>query len=193
MTINKNLIIYLPGYKTDINVSSIIRNVALKLNYKFLRINYSDELGNTFFDIEKIIDKVLIRINKTLEKHSFEKVILIGYSFGAAIAVEIAINGFFNKLVLISVFDDRKSFLKKRKIKITCRENISPVKKIKQIKIPIVFIHGNKDLSINLERSKKVFKKSNDKSIFLEINADHYFKQKLQKNQLYNQLLDQLQ
>lgn len=191
--INKNLIIYLPGYKTDVNVSGVVRNVASKLKCKFLRINYSNKMDDFYFDIEKIIDKVLIKINKTLEKNNFEKVILMGYSLGAAIAVEISINDLFNKLVLISVFDDRANLLKKRNIKITPRENISPIKKIKQIKIPIIFIHGDKDLSINIKRSKKVFKKSNDKSIFLKINADHYFKQKLQKNQLYNYLLDQLQ
>jgi len=193
MIINKNLIIYLPGYKTDINVSNIVKNVASKLNYKFLKINYSDESGEFFFDIEKIINKVLLKINKTLEKHGFEKVILIGYSLGAAIAVEITTNNLFNKLILISVFDDRENLLKKRNIKITPRENISPIKKIKKIKIPIIFIHGNKDLSINIERSKKVFKKSNNKSIFFEINANHYFKQKSQKDRLYNYLLDQLQ
>lgn len=193
MMINKNLIIYLPGYKTDVNVSNVIKNVSLKLNYKFLRINYGNESDDFCFDIEKIINEILIKINKILIKNNFEKVILIGYSLGAAIAVEIAINDLFNKLVLISIFDDREDLLKKRNIKITSRENISPIKKIKQIKIPTIFIHGNKDLSINIERSIKVFKKSNNNSIFLEANADHYFKQKSQKNQLYNYLLDQLQ
>lgn len=189
---SNTLVIYIPGYKPNQHIFNVVKGSSLSLKYDLKKVTYSFKSTS---DIIKLTKKIETEIKIKIKKGNWKKIILIGYSLGAAISVEISSRNpeFFSKLILISVFNDRKSLLKERGILIKDQENLSPIKKISKIKTPIVFIHGVDDISIRPELSIKVFKKANQPSSFIKLNSDHYFKKENQSEQLNDQLLFQLQ
>lgn len=73
--------------------------------------------------------------------------------------------------------------------KLAKKENICPAKLVGNIKIPIVFIHGNKDISVPMKRGLNVYENSDKKkSLFIIINADHYFKDHKSREELCESL-----
>ena len=179
---DRTIVVYIHGYRGDKDELPFLRNFIIKKK-KFSFFSFSYKLqkssgGN--YTIQKIISNIKKVINRFLNKHHFDKCYIIGYSLGAAIAVEIVARKLIkcDGLILISVFDNRKDLLKSRKIDIREEENIIPVISIKRIKKTYaLFIHGISDKSIDLERGKRVFNNSYKKnSKFIKLNIDHYFK-----------------
>lgn len=83
----------------------------------------------------------------------------------------------FNGAIFLSVFDNLKRLLSQRGINLTDKNNIIPANLIKNINIPVVFIHGKNDVSIPIQKGLNVYNNSNKKkSLFLSINTGHYFK-----------------
>lgn len=53
-----------------------------------------------------------------------------------------------------------------------------PIEKVKKIKAPILFVHGDKDVSIDIQESKDIFKAANKpKDFIITKGADHNFRQ----------------
>ncbi len=159
------LVIYLPGYKGNKKELSFLRNFIVKeKNKSFLSLTYalhgSDKKNYAIKDIVSGLEETL---KKFLSQRHFRRCYLVGYSLGAALALDLAARGKikFDKLILISVFDDRKDLLAKRGINLSAQENISPVKLVKKNKkTPKVFIHGAFDMSIVPARGRKVYNNS---------------------------------
>ncbi|MDP2741545.1 MAG: hypothetical protein Q8O66_02590 [bacterium] len=60
-----------------------------------------------------------------------------------------------------------------------------PKKLIKNVDIPIVFIHGFKDVSIPIQKGINVYDNSNkERSLFLKIETSHYFKDRMSYRKL---------
>jgi len=159
------IVIYLPGYKGGKKELSFLRNFIIKEKKKsFFSLAYDlcgpDKKKYTTDDVVSEIEKT---IKDFLVKHCFHKYYLVGYSLGAALALNLATRGVikFDKLILISVFDDRKDLLAERGISLNPQENISPVKLVKKNKkTPKIFIHGALDASIDPSRGLKVYNNS---------------------------------
>lgn len=179
---NRAIVIFLHGYKGNKNELSFLRDFIVKnKKFSFLSLSYKLKKGKKKnCTAKEIILNIKKNINIVSNDYHFDKYYLIGYSLGAALAVDIVSKKMIkcDGLALISIFDDRKNLLKYRGIKINNSENINPINSIKKIrKIPIIFIHGTLDKSVNLKRGKKVFNNSNKKnSEFITLPVDHYFK-----------------
>lgn len=174
------LVVFLPGYKGNNNELSFLRDFIVKeIGFSFLCLPYKLTEKGKERPIRKINEELLKKIKTFLDSHKFKHCYLIGYSLGAALALDIASKktSNFSSLILISIFDDRKSLLLTRGIKLLRKNNISPVRIIKKVKnLPTLFIHGINDKSIVVERVKKVFRVSNKKySELCIIPGDHYF------------------
>lgn len=180
--INKNkkiAVVFIPGYKNNNNHTVFEKIIKNNSNFKLFSIPYS--IKNTdgyFFTSKEITTNITMAINTRLKNSIFDQYYLIGYSLGAALAIEIVAEKLikFNRLILISIFDNRKSLLKGKNINLPSNENLIPYNSIKKIhNTPTIFMHGMFDKSINIKRAMRVFKNSNNKSRFVTLPTDHYF------------------
>lgn len=175
----KTAIIFIPGYKNDSNCTVFEKIIKENRKFKLFSIHYN--IKNTvgsFFTSKEIIANIIIDINKFIKYSVFDQYYLIGYSLGAALAMEITAKKLIkcNKLILLSIFDNRKDLLKDKGIHLPNNENLVPYNSIKKIpNTPIVFMHGMFDKSVNIKRGLRVFKNSNNKSKFVFLPTDHYF------------------
>ncbi len=161
-----------------------------------LKITYgSRNVADEVIKLDTVDDEISEVINKIVKENNYKKVCLVGYSLGAAVATRIVANRLINctKLILISIFDDRQDLLKERSQVIIASEEIKPVDLVKKIiDIPIVFIHGSLDKSINICRAKRVFVNSNVLSSFISLPTDHSFTGRGLEDTLMAYLSDQL-
>lgn len=183
---DETLVVLLPGYKGNNNELSFLRDYIVKeMGFSFLCLPYKLTEEGKERPIRKVIKELVKKIKTFFDSHKFKHCYLIGYSLGAALALDIASKktSNFSGLILISIFDDRKSLLLNRGIKLLRKNNISPIRIIKKVKnLPTLFIHGINDKSIVIERAKKVFKESNKKySNLYTIPGDHYFNDRRSK------------
>ncbi len=184
-----SLVVFLPGYKRDDNELSFLRDFIVKEKcFSFLYLPYQLVEGSKERPIRKIVMKLVEQINIFFANRKFKSCYLIGYSLGAALALDIAVDypNKFSGLVLISVFDDRRNLLLSRGIRLARENNISPIRLIKKNKqIRTLFIHGVSDKSVAIERAVKVFDESNKKiSKFIPVFGDHYFNDPYSKSLL---------
>ena len=158
------------------------------MRLSYLSFNYGERNNkNEVINIKNASNEAKRVLRKFLSKHSFKQVFLIGYSLGSGVAVMSACQKSikFDGIILVSIFDNLKQLLAQRGIEFTEKDNICPSKLVKNIEIPIVFIHGNKDTSVPMKRGLTVYENSDKKkSLFIAINADHYFKDHKSRKEL---------
>ncbi len=188
------VIIFLPGYSGNKNELPFLEKFFTKnkkISFFSLSYHLQDTNGKKY-PIKDVVLEIEKTIKNFLDNYNFKECYLIGYSMGAALALEIISKKEikFDKLILLSVFDDRKDLLKERGAEIKPLENISPIKTIKKNKkIPVFFIHGEFDISINPERSLMVYNNSNKlNSKFILLPISHYFNSTAAKRILLNSL-----
>lgn len=178
---DKAVVIYLHGYGGNKKELPFLRNfIVKKKKISFFSFSYVSPDVNKKRPLTKYIAREIERTIKIfLSSRHFKKYYLIGYSLGAALALAITPKALakFDKLILISIFDDRKDLLKNRGINISDNENISPALLIKKNKkTPTIFIHGAFDSSISMERGLRVYNNSrNKKNEFIPLPVGHYF------------------
>ena len=107
-----------------------------------------------------------------------EKIILYGESLGTGVAVEIGQNNKFNSIILESPYT---SMIKAAKIyypylpvKFLLKDKYESEKKIKNIKTPILIMHGKKDDIVPFYMGKKLFEIANKPKKFLQIEEDDH-------------------
>jgi pimeloyl-ACP methyl ester carboxylesterase len=189
----ENLVCFLHGYKGDKDELSFLRDyITKKKKFSFFSFSYGNR-NNNIFSIYGLDTKIAKIIKNIIKKYSFQHLYLIGYSLGSALAVRIISRKLIkiDRLILISIFDNRKGLLASRGIKISKKENLMPLCRIKNIiGIKVFFIHGSIDRSIGLDRAKRVFDKlkQNNKFFFIIKGANHYFKNKYSKDSLIKAL-----
>jgi len=177
---DKTLVIFLPGYKSNNQELLFLKDsMEKKRGTSFVCLPYQLIEGTGERSIKQISEELAKQIKSLLLEHEFSRCYLIGYSLGAALALNIVVDypNMFSGLVLISVFDDRKNLLLNRGIILAKENDIKPISLIEKTKrTNLLFIHGTSDKSIAIERAIKVSKKSNKKySQFISIPDDHYF------------------
>lgn len=182
------LVIFLHGYKGDKDEFKFLRNwITEEMHLSYYSLTYGKrDKNNQISTLEKIIDELKIQINKIQTRYNFKKIIIYGYSLGAAISVKLIGTKLVkcHGLILHGIFDDRAKLLKKRKIILPKKDNIKPIELISKISnIPVVFLHGSSDQSIKPDLSHKVFMHSNNrlKSIYLTAPMGHNINNKSAK------------
>ena len=107
-----------------------------------------------------------------------ENIILYGESLGTGVAVEIGQTNKFNSIILESPYT---SMIKAAKIyypylpvKFLLKDKYESEKKIKNIKTPILIMHGKKDDIVPFYMGKKLFEIANKPKKFLQIEEDDH-------------------
>ena len=171
------LVVFLHGYRGNKDELSFLRSVIKGKRYSFLSFTYGKRDPNGAVSRVRGLDKKIFQtISSFLEQHHYQKVYLVGYSLGAALAFSLAKLIPCQGLILISVFDDRKELLRSKGIGLPLGENIRPVELVRKLQgLPMVFIHGIMDRSVSPERAKKVYEANSLHSFFISLPVSHYF------------------
>ena len=99
-----------------------------------------------------------------------DNIILYGESLGTGVSVEVAQNKKFAGIILESPFtsmvDAGKFYYFYLPVSLLLKDRYETVKKLKNIKIPILVMHGKKDKIVPFHMGQKVFEKANEPKFY---------------------------
>ena len=107
-----------------------------------------------------------------------ENIILYGESLGTGVAVEIGQTNEFNSIILESPYTSMekaaKIYYPYLPVKLLLKDKYNSEKKIKNIKTPILIMHGKKDNIIPFYMGERLFKIANKPKKFLQVEEDDH-------------------
>ncbi|MBI5207572.1 MAG: alpha/beta hydrolase [Candidatus Firestonebacteria bacterium] len=195
----KGTIIYFHGNAGNIyNRFDIIYNIQ-KQGFNVLAFDYRgygkssgepDEEG-LYKDGKAAFDYILN--HPLIDKNN---IIFLGESLGGAVAVHLAQNTKFCKaIILISTFtsiqDMSKEIFSIFPLYIFSKSKYDSIKKIKNISVPILIIHGTQDDIVPFSHGEKLFKQANNPKNFIPIKgAQHNDIYIWEQGQIFNIISD---
>ena len=107
-----------------------------------------------------------------------ESIILFGESLGTAVAIEIAQNKNFAGIVLESPFTSMVEMGKKYysffPVSLLLKDRYESLKKIKNIHIPVLVMHGKKDSIVPFEMGEKIYNSANSPKFYYFTEYDDH-------------------
>ena len=173
-------ILFLHGNAGNLFNRSYKLNRLNELNLNVLIISWRSFSGNSGKPNETNLYGDAKKAVKWLNERGVEtkNIILYGESLGTGVAVEIGQNNKFNSNILESPYT---SMIKAAKIyypylpvKFLLKDKYDSEKKIKNIKTPILIMHGKKDNIVPFHMGKKLFETANEPKKFLQIEEDDH-------------------
>ena len=173
-------ILFLHGNAGNLFNRSYKLNRLNELNLNVLIISWRNFSGNSGKPNETNLYGDAKKAVKWLNERGVEtkNIILYGESLGTGVAVEIGQTNKFNSIILESPYT---SMIKAAKIyypylpvKFLLKDKYDSEKKIKNIKTPILIMHGKKDNIVPFHMGKKLFETANEPKKFLQIEDDDH-------------------
>ena len=173
-------ILFLHGNAGNLFNRSYKLNRLNELNLNVLIISWRSFSGNSGKPNETNLYGDAKKAVKWLNERGVEtkNIILYGESLGTGVAVEIGQTNKFNSIILESPYT---SMIKAAKIyypylpvKFLLKDKYDSEKKIKNIKTPILIMHGKKDNIVPFYMGKKLFEIANKPKKFLQIEEDDH-------------------
>ena len=173
-------ILFLHGNAGNLFNRSYKLNRLNELNLNVLIISWRSFSGNSGKPNETNLYGDAKKAVKWLNERGVEtkNIILYGESLGTGVAVEIGQTNKFNSIILESPYT---SMIKAAKIyypylpvKFLLKDKYDSEKKIKNIKTPILIMHGKKDNIVPFYMGKKLFETANEPKKFLQIEEDDH-------------------
>ena len=151
-----------------------------ELNLNVLIISWRGFSGNAGLPSEinlyKDANKAVEWLNEKGVKS--ENIILYGESLGTGVAVEIGQSNRFNSIILESPYTSMvkaaKLYYPYLPVKLLLKDKYDSEKKIKDIKTPILIMHGKKDRIVPFSMGKRLFEIANEPKFFLQIDDDDH-------------------
>ena len=176
----KKTLVFFHGNAGDLKNRIYKLNLLKDFDINFLIVAYRGFSGNK----GKPTEEGLYEDAKyTLEwlgkqKISDDQIIIYGESLGTAISVEIAQNKKFAGIILESPFtsmvDAGKHYYFYLPVSLLLKDRYQTLDKLKNIKIPILVMHGKKDKIVPFIMGKKVYENANSpKFSYFPDNDDH--------------------
>ena len=173
-------ILFLHGNAGNLFNRSYKLNRLNELNLNVLIISWRSFSGNPGKPNETNLYGDAKKAVKWLNERGVEtkNIILYGESLGTGVATEIGQTNKFNSIILESPYT---SMIKAAKIyypylpvKFLLKDKYDSEKKIKNIKTPILIMHGKKDNIVPFYMGKKLFETANEPKKFLQIEEDDH-------------------
>lgn len=153
-----------------------------KLDYNVVCFDYRGFADSQFIiPSKKTVKEDALNVYNFIKKHSEESLVIVcGHSFGTCIALELNKG---NGIILLNAFNNMKEIIDAFPLNIWPHfklhnnlekfdMNFNPEEKLKDVKVPILFIHSKNDKVIPLKLGVKLFMKSNNSS-FEILNKEH--------------------
>ena len=183
--IKKNLknfktIIFFHGNAGDLTNRIHKLNELNKLDVNILLISWRGFSGNLGKPTEKNLYQDAKKSVKWLNKFGIEKknIILYGESLGTGVATELGQDNSFAGIILESPFtsiaDAAKIYYPYLPIDLLIKDRYDSLKKIENIRIPILVMHGKKDDVVPFKMGVELFERANQpKYSYFSENDDH--------------------
>ena len=139
-----------------------------EMNINFLLVSWRGFSGNNGKPTEKGLYEDAKSAVDWLESKGINKnqIIIYGESLGTGVAVEIAQNNNFAGVILESPFTSMSAAGKKKypflPVKLLLKDKYENIKKIKNVKIPILVMHGKVDKIVPFYMGKKIYELANE-------------------------------
>ncbi len=161
-------ILYFHGNAGDLTNRVHKLNEFNKLDVNILIISWRGFSGNPGKPTEKNLyndaRKSVEWLNKTGVKN--KNIILYGESLGTGVATELGQNNSFSGIVLESPFtsiaDAAKIYYPYLPVNLLLKDRYDTIKKIKNIKIPVLIMHGKKDNIVPFFMGEKLYRMANE-------------------------------
>lgn len=166
------------------NISHRIENIEML--YDRLPVNififdyrqYGKSEGNISEQGTYIDAKAALKYLHSRKDIDHKKIIFFGRSLGSAVAVDLAIKEKCRALILESPFSSIKEMTKSLypflPISYFVRTKYDTLSKIRDIKVPVLIIHGEKDDLVPIEQGRKLYETANEPKEFYTIpEANH--------------------
>lgn len=110
--------------------------------------------------------------------HTKDNIVLFGRSLGSAVAVEVATQREVRGMVLESAFTDAKAMARIimpfLPVGAVISSKFDSIGKIRDINVPVLFTHGDRDTIVPIDLGKELYKAANEPKTFYTIQgADH--------------------
>tara|TARA_B100001123_G_C15330450_1_gene1031035 strand:+ start:88 stop:897 length:810 start_codon:yes stop_codon:yes gene_type:complete len=178
--INRKTLLIFHGNASNLDNRIDKLNSLGKLDINFLIISWRGYSGNKGSPSEKGLYEDAKSTLKWLNKKGIQnhQIILYGESLGTSIAIEIGQNKNFAGIILESPFtsmiDMGKKFYPIFPIKLLLKDKYNSKNKIKNIKFPILIMHGQKDELVPFKMGKEIYNLANEpKSKYFPENDSH--------------------
>ena len=177
---NKKTLVFFHGNAGNLSNRTYKLNQLSKLNLNIIILAWRSFSGNEgepseqnlYNDAKKTIDWLNSRGVKN------KNIILYGESLGTGIAVELGQTNQFGGIILESPFTSMTNAAKNiypwLPVKYLLKDKYDSEKKIKNLQIPILIMHGKKDNIVPFKMGKKLYDLANNpKFFYLTENDDH--------------------
>ena len=165
---NLKTIIFFHGNAGDLTNRIHKLNELNKLDVNILIISWRGFSGNLGKPTEKNLYQDAKKSVEWLNKSGIEKknIILYGESLGTGVATELGQENSFAGIILESPFtsmvDAGKHYYFYLPVSFLLKDRYETIKKLKNIRIPILVMHGEKDKIVPFNMGKKVFLEANE-------------------------------
>ena len=173
-------ILFLHGNAGNLFNRSYKLNRLNELNLNVLIISWRSFSGNLGEPNETNLYGDAKKAVKWLNDRGVEtkNIILYGESLGTGVAVEIGQTNKFNSIILESPYTSMvkaaKIYYPYLPVNLLLKDKYNSEKKIKNIKTPILIMHGKKDNIVPFYMGKKLFETANKPKKFLQIEEDDH-------------------
>ena len=189
----KKTLVFFHGNAGDLRNRIYKLNLIKNFDINFLIVAYRGFSGNKGSPTEDGLYQDARDTLDWLNKQGImdEKIIIYGESLGTGVSVEVAQNKKFAGMILESPFtsmvDAGKHYYFYLPVSLLLKDRYESLNKLKNVKIPILVMHGEKDRIVPFHMGKKIFEEANKpKYSYFPKEDDHMME--------YNQkLLDTIQ
>ncbi len=170
--IQKKTLVFFHGNAGDLRNRIYKLNLIKDFDINFLIVAYRGFSGNKGKPTEKGLYEDARSVLDWLVKHnvSEDKIIIYGESLGTGVSVEVSQNKKFAGIILESPFtsmvDAGKFYYSYLPVSLLLKDRYDTIKKLKNIKIPILVMHGKKDKIVPFHMGQKVFEKANEPKFY---------------------------
>ena len=178
--IQKKTLVFFHGNAGNLNNRIYKLNLIKEFDINFLIVAYRGFSGNKGKPTEKgLYDDARSSLDwLKKQKVKEDKIIVYGESLGTGVSVEVAQNKKFAGIILESPFtsmvDAGKFYYFYLPVSLLLKDRYETIKKLKNIKIPILVMHGKKDKIVPFHMGEQIFEKANEpKFSYFPDNDDH--------------------
>ena len=176
----KKTLVFFHGNAGDLRNRIYKLNLIKDFDINFLIVAYRGFSGNKGKPTEAgLYEDAQSALNWLTKQNIREnQIIIYGESLGTAVSIEVAQNKKFAGIILESPFtsmvDAGKFYYPYLPVSLLLKDRYETIKKLKNINIPILIMHGKKDRIVPFHMGKKVFEKANEpKYSYFPDNDDH--------------------